>query len=180
MNKGTRAWANWNKVVHKKSHYFKKIVEMGYSVMVSDIDMVWLKNPFSRMNDSEYAHRTHLLRRLLSCSSLMDCLDSLPVLSSHHCTVSTSSSPTTEAHTAGIRASVAACSMERIARRGAQLHHCTPISRVPSLTRRLVLQLGVHQPRDRVRNHPREEGAVLHEQVARRGVRQGEPLSCPS
>lgn len=65
MNKGTRAWANWNKVVHKKSHYFKKIVEMGYSVMVSDIDMVWLKNPFSRMNDSEYAHRTHFLRRLL-------------------------------------------------------------------------------------------------------------------
>ncbi len=130
MNKGTRAWANWNKVVHKKSHYFKKIVEMGYSVMVSDIDMVWLKNPFSRMNDSEYAHRTHLLRPLLSCSSLG--LIGLTVLSSHHCTASTSSSPTTEAHTAGIRASVAACSMERIARRGAQLHHHAPIiNRVP-------------------------------------------------
>jgi hypothetical protein len=53
-DKGSRAFANWNKVVHKKSHYFKKIVEMGYSVMVSDIDMVWLKNPFTAMGDSEY------------------------------------------------------------------------------------------------------------------------------
>ncbi len=34
-NSSSVDWDNWNKVVHKKSHYFKQIVEMGYSVLVS-------------------------------------------------------------------------------------------------------------------------------------------------
>lgn len=44
-----------DQVVHKKSRYFRKILEMGYDVMASDIDMIWLKNPFTIMNDHRFA-----------------------------------------------------------------------------------------------------------------------------
>jgi hypothetical protein len=50
-NKNDPMFAKWNRVVHKKAAYVRTILAMGLDVLVTDVDIVFLKDPFPLFAD---------------------------------------------------------------------------------------------------------------------------------